>query len=86
MIGGPGWVSYAIEAPPETIKPARNRSTLGYVLAPGASIRDITVITEMWPIQNGRHFADDIFICIFLNRNVCIFISISPNFIPIGPM
>ena len=40
------------------------------------------IITEMWARQNGCHFADDIFKCIFFNPNVCIFINISPNFIP----
>ena len=30
----------------------------------------------MRPRQNGRHFADDIFNCIFLNENVLIAIQI----------
>ena len=34
--------------------------------------------------QNGRHFADDIFKCIFLNENVRISIEISLNFVPKG--
>ena len=32
--------------------------------------------------QNGRHFADDIFKCIFVNDNIWIPIGISLNFIP----
>ena len=32
--------------------------------------------------QNGRHFADDIFKCIFLNENVWISIKISLKFVP----
>ena len=36
--------------------------------------------------QNGRHFADDIFKCIFLNENVLISIKISLKFIPKGPI
>ena len=44
------------------------------------------MIIEMWPSQHGRHFADHIFEGIPLNQNVCIFINISPNFIPMGPM
>ena len=32
--------------------------------------------------QNGRHFPDDIFKCIFLNENVPISITISPKFVP----
>ena len=36
------------------------------------------------PGQNGRHFADDIFRCIFLNENVWISIKISLNFVAKG--
>ena len=38
----------------------------------------------MGPRQNGRHFADDIFKCIFLNENVRISIKISLNFVSKG--
>ena len=34
--------------------------------------------------QNGRHFPDDIFKCIFLNENVLILIKISLKFVPKG--
>ena len=34
--------------------------------------------------QNGRHFADDMFKCIFLNENVWIPIEISLKFVPKG--
>ena len=37
------------------------------------------------PIQNRRHFADDIFEWIFLNKNVWILIKISLNFVPKRP-
>ena len=36
--------------------------------------------------QNGRHFADDIFKCIFLNENVWISIKISLKFVPKVPI
>ena len=36
--------------------------------------------------QDGRHFADDIFKCIFLNENVSIAIKISLKFVPKGPI
>ena len=36
--------------------------------------------------QNGQHFPDDIFKCIFLNENVWILIKISFNFVPKGPI
>ena len=38
------------------------------------------------PRQNGRHFADDIFKCSFLNENVWISIEISLKFVPKGPI
>ena len=36
--------------------------------------------------QNGRHFADDFFKCIFLNENVRISIKISLKFVPRVPI
>ena len=36
------------------------------------------------PRQNGRHFADDVFKCIFLNENVWILLKISLKFVPKG--
>ena len=38
------------------------------------------------PRQNGRHFADDIFECIFLNENVWILIKNSLKFVPKRPI
>ena len=38
------------------------------------------------PGQNGCHFADDIFRCIFLNENFCILFKISLKFVPKGPI
>ena len=38
------------------------------------------------PRQNGRHFPDDIFTCIFLNENIRISNKISVNFVPNGPI
>ena len=38
------------------------------------------------PGQNGRHFADGIFTCIFLNKNIWISIKISLKCVPKGPM
>ena len=43
-------------------------------------------INTLRPRQNGRHFADDIFKCIFLNENVWISIGISLKFVPRGPI
>ena len=38
------------------------------------------------PGQDGRHFAHDIFRCIFLNEKFCILNLISMNFVPKGLM
>ena len=44
------------------------------------------IFNTLRPRQNGRHFADDIFKCIFLNENVSIAIKISLKFVPKGPI
>ena len=48
----------------------------------------VTAATAAWlvyrPRQNGRHFADDTFIRIFMNENVRISINISLKFVPKG--
>ena len=38
-------------------------------------------IKTLKPKQNGRHFPDDIFKCIFLNKNISIWIKISLKFV-----
>ena len=38
------------------------------------------------PGQNGCHFADDIFECIFVNEKLCILIKISLKFLPKAPI
>ena len=38
------------------------------------------------PGQDGRHFADAIFRCIFVNENIHILIQISLKFVPKGPI
>ena len=43
-------------------------------------------VNTLRPRQHGRHFADDIFKCIFLNENVSIAIKISLRFVPKGPI
>ena len=40
------------------------------------------LLNTLRPRQNGRHFADDIFKCIFLNENVWISLKISLKFVP----
>ena len=41
-------------------------------------------INTLRPRQNGRHFTDDMFKCIFLNENVWIMIEVSLTFVPMG--
>ena len=43
-------------------------------------------INSLRPRQNGGHFADDIFKCIFLDENVWILIKFSLNFVSKGPI
>ena len=43
-------------------------------------------LNTLRPRQNGRHFPDDIFKCIFLNENVLISIKIPLKFVPKGPI
>ena len=43
-------------------------------------------LTSLRPRQNGRHFADDIFKCIFLNENAWISLKISLKFFPKVPI
>ena len=38
------------------------------------------------PRQDGRHFADAIFTCIFFNENCCILIKFSVKYVPKGPI
>ena len=45
-----------------------------------------TCINTLRPRQNGRHFADDMFKCIFMNENVWIPIRISLKFVPKVPI
>ena len=42
------------------------------------------LINSSLPGQNGHHFADDIFRCIFVNEKFCILIRISLKFVPEG--
>ena len=46
----------------------------------------VITFNTLRPIQNGRHFADDVLKCIFLNENVWISLDISLKFVPKGPI
>ena len=45
-----------------------------------------STVNTLRPRQNGRHFPDDVFNCIFLNENVWFSIEISLKFVPKGPI
>ena len=49
-------------------------------------VRAVVYFNTLRPRQNGRHFADNIFKCIFLNENVWIPIKIWLKFVPKGPI
>ena len=44
------------------------------------------IMNTLRPSQNGRHFTDDVFKCIFLNENVWILLKLSLKFVPKGPI
>ena len=46
----------------------------------------LLLVNTLRPRQNGRHFPDDIFKCIFLNENTSISIKISLRFVHKGPI
>ena len=50
------------------------------------STTDIQLLNTLRPRQNGRHFPDDIFKCIFLNESIWIWLGISLKFVPKGPI
>ena len=52
----------------------------------GQNLPPSECVNTLRPRQNGRHFADDIFKCILLNKNVWIPIKISMKFVPKGPI
>ena len=43
-------------------------------------------VNTLRPGQNGLHFSDDMFQCIFLNEKIYILIKISLQFVPNGPI
>ena len=47
---------------------------------------DLTIVNTLSPRQNGRHFSDDIFKCIFLNENIEISIKIPLKFVSNCPI
>ena len=46
----------------------------------------LACLNTLRPGQDGRHFADDIFTCIFFNENGCILIKLSMKYVRKGPI
>ena len=68
----------------ETISHQRSSAIInhGYL----NSWESLPLINSSPPGQNGRHVADDVFKCIFLNEKFCILIRIALRFVPKGPI
>ena len=47
---------------------------------------NVNVFNSCPPGQDGHHFTDDIFKCIFVNEKLYILIKISLKFVPKGPI
>ena len=63
-------------------------NTISVMISLTLSFEDICsgILNILRPKQNGSHFADDVFKCIFLNENVWISLKISLKFVPKGPI
>ena len=49
-------------------------------------VRPVIFFNTLRPRQDGRHFADDIFTCIFFNENCCILIKFPLKYVRKGPI
>ena len=58
----------------------------GYLLVWSSAGMESASINTLRPGQNGRHFADNVFKCIFLSENVRIALKISLEFVPKVPI
>ena len=86
---GPTWVLSAPGRPDVGPMNLAIRGFMGYtgsvVWYPTPAIFSLLYNT-LRPRQNGRHFPDDIFKCIFLNENLWISNKILLKFVPEGPI
>ena len=89
------WKSYNHRPPLLVNKIARDtKPTWNYehcsshAISPASSLKvDISALfNTLRPRQDGCHFPEDIFKCIFLNENVLISIKFSLNIVPDGPI
>ena len=87
-----GWRHHAIVTSTDP-KPAENRDGNGKLVRVDRLIWHCQLVASIYHIfntlrlrQNGRHFADDVFKCIFLNENVWISLKISLRFVSKVPI
>ena len=73
-----GWWWWPGDSMPRSQVISNNGIDLVFLEYSGCSIRWLNTLR---PRQNGRHFADDVFKCIFLNENVWISFKISLKFV-----
>ena len=66
----------------ENVSPAIQK--IGFIICIHWPVNWCLSINTLRPRQNGRHFAEDIFKCIFLNENTSISIDISLKCVPEG--
>ena len=62
------------------------RVSVARVLSAHPCISRYLWVNKLRPRDNGRHFTDDIFKCIFMNENLWIPVKISLKFVPKGPI
>ena len=63
----------------------QNKADIFHELMLFGTLRWVSINT-LRPIQDIRHFADDILTCIFFNENCCILIKFSLKFVRNGPI
>ena len=82
--GSKMWITNGYEASAAVVR--RHNINPLHVELFGRNVDRWLHLTHWGARQNGRHFADDIFKCIFLNENLWISIKISLKFVPKGPI
>ena len=77
------WTDWWMEGHGQAIKMAE-QNPRDFPLYASNSISGVTAFNSSPLGQNGHHFADDIFICNFVNEKFCILTEISPKWVPKG--
>ena len=82
------WPPSPSPASEELMSWCRDMETLSASLAlcEGNPLVTVDCLNSLRPRRDGRHFADDIFKCVFFNENGRISLRISLKFVPKGPI